>query len=207
MLDADSARLLAELQAEFGKPTSQRSRGGVPSKQPAPRRVRMPDGRMVLVAAKGEFREPPEGNPQDGANAIAHSATFLDEWQPRQRVTWVMSQSCRCCGGGTAYIAGEYILFTRKPHYAFGKEGDARYASKDKSNAHVWRRADSFPDLWHMDHTLPETVEEREQTVACCVQCLHDSKRVAEIWDTYQRVVAHQPDMEPELPGFEELLK
>lgn len=202
MLDKESADLLAELKAEFGKkkPGIAPAAGGRKSLPQRTQRTWVsPDGRKHLVATHEDNREPGASRPEDGANAIAHSEAFLAVWQPEARETWVMSQQCRCCTRTTVYIAGEYIRFRRRAVLAFGKYP----IHTDKSNSHVWRRTEHFPDLWLLDHTLPRVVCERDQHTAQCAECLRTEIDVDNLWNITQRVLLHEADAELTIPGID----
>lgn len=96
--DAEIAKLLGELDAEFGK-----KKGG------------------KEAAHKGLNRAFHAANPQleKGQGKGPESDFSQTTWKPEARITYIVRQLCRCCNSTVEFIGGEYIRFRSKRQHAW----------------------------------------------------------------------------------------
>lgn len=115
-------------------------------------------------------------------------------WVPQARVTYVITQHCRCCGDKVSFIGGEYIRFLSK-----------------KQHAVITRRADQCADLWcygwgEEPGEVPDLVDEIHQEVSRCPGCIKVEQMALEIWEQAKKQVTPDPEQPTlDLPGLEDL--
>lgn len=114
-------------------------------------------------------------NPQIG-KAGGKSPEQIDaSWKPEARITYVITQHCKCCGDKVSFIGGEYIRFRSQ-----------------RQHATIIRRAEACTDLWHYGwgeepQEVPDLVDEIHQEVARCPGCIKVEQQALEIWEAAKK--------------------
>ena len=205
--------LLGELQAEFGKPKKSSDRNAaVKALNRAFHDANPPLAKGAASYAKAALEGAAFRNYYDWER---HRVMLLEEkrqeqqrpdmpdleWYPDARVTYIITQRCGCCANVVQFVGSEYVRFRGKRR-VFHELGGTTHEMVPT----VLQRADKVdPNLLAFGlpngDPLPDFVEELEETVRRCVGCIRLETAALDLW-----VLATQPRVQDELPGFAEAM-
>ena len=172
----ETLSLLAELDAEFGKPGKRAKGTGADKSQYFNQAKHSPSTKAELTSAAAQLARTQFTNFEDWAlhaamleaNALAKQMDIRPSWIPDARITYVIVQHCNCCGRKVRFIGGEYMRFQSK-----------------LQKATIIRRAEVCPDLF-LQSKYPDLIEEIVQTVARCPECIDEERKVEKLVDALQ---------------------
>ena len=172
----DAEKLLAELDAEFGKkPKGKRLTFGTKDKGTTKAWGDTTAAQLARMSFTNQadwftYREMMEANEQ------SKRMNWSPTWQPEARLIFVTIQHCRSCSRSVEFIGGEYVRFR-----------------SERQRATITRRAEVCSDIFHFNREIPELVEEIHQEVGRCPECLRDEQRIDEIWN---QIIEQNPQLE-----------
>ena len=151
--DKELADFMAELDAEFGKKKKGKSDNDIARE----RNKAFHAGNPQISLSSG--KAPERLNPEES-----------EHWRPVARVTHVVRQGCRCCGGFSDFIGGEYVKFVSVMQYG----------------GEILRRTEHCSSLFlyhSIEEPLEDIIEWHSQDVARCPGCIQVEQQAVEIWE------------------------
>lgn len=178
--------LLASLDAEFGKKPREK-------KERSKEYFNQAKG---ISFAKSQLEYMQFGGDKDlsefeQANVLAKKMSIKRDWVPTERLTYVVTQHCDCCGRKVEFLGSEYVRFR-----------------SEERRATITRRAEVCTDLFLFKRDapeLPDLIEYITETVKRCPSCIRDEKQVSDLWDTVMPPVKRVK--QDTLAGLDELIK
>lgn len=152
--------LLSELDAEFGKKKKDVKTAIVTQRNDTGNAL------AALIAA---------------SNLTARSWAQVPGWRATRRITFTISQKCKCCLGEVKFVGNEFTEFENQ-----------RLRAKVKAAELVLYDELGFE--------LPRTIEHHTHEVDQCVSCLTLSRKVEDLVDAVQEITGRSLAFTPMLP-------